>query len=98
MGLGIKLPIKPKKTNDLVDWNDEGSSEVYPTSQLKSAGTTPAPPTLKRTKQQDIGLTVVTVVLFMQEKDVLNLFSEVRAENEQLLSQLEIAKDIKTRV
>lgn len=34
----------------------------------------------------------------MQEKDLRNLYSEVSAENDQLLSQLEIAKDIKARV
>lgn len=37
-------------------------------------------------------------LLLMQEKDLLNLYAEVSAENDQLLSQLEIAKDIKAKV
>lgn len=37
-------------------------------------------------------------LLLMQEKDLLNLYAEVSAENDQLLSQLEIAKDIKIKV
>lgn len=38
------------------------------------------------------------LLLLLQEKDLLNLYSEVSAENNQLLSQLGTAKNIKARV
>ncbi|TWW69236.1 Envoplakin 210 kDa cornified envelope precursor protein [Takifugu flavidus] len=39
----------------------------------------------------------LTQAVQQKEKDLLNLYSEVSGENDQLLSQLEIAKDIKAR-